>query len=87
MSSTASCGWRIEGISLPSGKHPGLKTLREWGELLDALRWFSSTRPELQRSFLAELVAFREALTQTPWFYGAEVIGSSPPHRSSASKQ
>ena len=77
-SSSASLGWRIEGIQLRGSKHPSdCKQLREPAELAQALLWFLQGRAQLQRQVLERLEALQLALEASIWFVTHEVVSSS----------
>ena len=59
-SSTASLGFRIEGIRRGDAKYEGCNLLREDSQMLSALRWFLGSSPEkhlLRKAFLGRRVA------------------------------
>jgi len=78
LSSSATLGWRIEGIGLPSDEFDGdCKRLRTRSELARALRFFLRASSSLQRAFLARLQRLRDDLQDSAWFAQHEVVGSS----------
>ena len=78
-SSTATLGWRIEGISRAGEDEcpHNCKELREVSDLKRALLWFTDGRPEVHAAFVAQLRELRTALEGSEWFGRHEVVGSS----------
>ena len=82
MSSSATLGWRIEGMMISDGaggveKHPDCKNLRERAQLQAALAWFLQARPALQAQLVARLDELHAALEGSSWFMSHEVVSSS----------
>ena len=67
MSSSATHGWRIEGVRLPSGKGPSTKKLRKHEQLQQALLQYVQARGEQAAGIRQRLVDMREALEASPW--------------------
>jgi 1D-myo-inositol-triphosphate 3-kinase len=76
-STSASHGWRIEGIHLPSGKYEVPKSLREEPVLLKTLRDYIQHKPEIAKALALQLGELRAALESSDWFFGHEIVGSS----------
>lgn len=78
-SSSASFGWRIEGLKLAQGgaEHIKCKNLRTRTQLLDALRVYTQGRQRVVRGFLTQLESLRASLQQSEWFASHEMVGSS----------
>ena len=77
LAASATKGWRIEGIHLPSGKYPVSKTLREDSELRATLRAYIQDDLALAQELSSCLAALREALQSSEWFMRHEVVSSS----------
>jgi len=81
-SSSATLGWRIEGIRRARGgaaasHYPAPKLLREPEQLEQAVGWFCEGRPAVRRAFAARLAELRAALEASRWFATHELVSSS----------
>jgi len=81
-SSTATLGWRVEGVrrvhdSRRVSTYPSPKLLQTKPELEGALRWFCQRRPAVRAAFTKQLEALQEALEASAWFESNELVSSS----------
>jgi len=76
-SSSASQGWRIEGIHLPTGKLKISKSLKEVRELQQTLRAFVRDEGSTARSLEHRLAELRQTLLASEWFFAHEIVSSS----------
>lgn len=78
-SSSASLGFRIEGIRRGGAKYEGCNLVRELPAMSAALRWFLGglSQAILRTAFLAKLQALRADLAASPWFRSHELVASS----------
>jgi 1D-myo-inositol-triphosphate 3-kinase len=78
LSSTATLGFRIEGVKLANNKplHEEFKTVRTREEVSRHLKKFVK-KSEIRRKLLDELMNIRIALEKSEFFMHHEVIGSS----------
>jgi len=77
MSTSATRGWRIEGIHLPTGKYSVPKEMREDTVLKKTLRAFIQSRRPVAVDLLTKLKELRAALQASHWFNTHEVVSSS----------
>ena len=76
-STSATHGWRIEGIVLPDGKYPVPKTLREEAEIHTTLKAYLQGDYERARDCTERLGALRDALEASEWFMSHQVRSST----------
>ena len=78
LSSSASLGFRIEGIKKASEKpNKDFKTTRSREDLCEKFRHFINNDPSIKVKYLQRLKAIRGVLESSPFFRTHEVIGSS----------
>ena len=78
LSSSATHGWRIEGMHVSGhGKVEIAKTMREHGALLAALSQFVQGQARTARQLEGQLCALRDALQSSTWFMQHEVLSPS----------
>jgi len=81
-SSTATLGWRVEGVRRVDdarrvSTYPAPKLLQSRPELEGALRWFCQRRPAVRAAFTRQLEALQAALESSSWFASNELVSSS----------
>lgn len=79
-SSSATLGFRVEGIRVEQKSYAECKQLRTPQQLVAALSWYVSGREALRRALLEQLLALREACEHSEWLFGHELV-SRPPSR------
>ncbi|XP_014229637.1 inositol-trisphosphate 3-kinase B isoform X2 [Trichogramma pretiosum] len=78
ISSTATLGFRVEGIKLAqAGSSKDFKTTRTRQQVMDAIRRFVEGYPHAAGKYLQRLQAIRATLRASSFFAGHEVVGSS----------
>uniref|UniRef100_A0A0C9Q410 Kinase n=1 Tax=Fopius arisanus TaxID=64838 RepID=A0A0C9Q410_9HYME len=78
ISSTATLGFRVEGIKLShGGSSKDFKTTRTREQVTDALKKFVEDYPHAVPKYLQRLKAIRATLKASPFFASHEVVGSS----------
>merc|ERR1712142_834568 len=78
ISSTATLGFRLEGIKNGDGtSSKDFKTTKTKAQVTEAFKNFTSSCPETVKQYLERLSAIKEALQQSEFFKGHELIGSS----------
>jgi len=88
-SSTATLGWRVEGIRRSNGTRqvltfPSAKTLQDLSELEEAFRWFTQEREDVLQAFTRRLAALQNALEQVSRLLESNGRRSSTPTASQA---
>ncbi|KAK9300988.1 hypothetical protein QLX08_006482 [Tetragonisca angustula] len=78
ISSTATLGFRVEGIKLAhGGSSKDFKTTRTREQVTEALRRFVEDYPHAVPKYIQRLKAIRATLKASPFFASHEVVGSS----------
>ncbi|XP_028647258.1 inositol-trisphosphate 3-kinase B-like [Erpetoichthys calabaricus] len=78
MSSTATLGFRIEGVTTDSGKvMKDFKKTKTKQQIIDAFVMFTKSKQQLLSSYLARLLDLENILKTSTFFKTHEVIGSS----------
>ncbi|NP_001014992.2 inositol 1,4,5-triphosphate kinase isoform X2 [Apis mellifera] len=78
ISSTATLGFRVEGIKLAhGGSSKDFKTTRTREQVTEALRRFVEGYPHAVPKYIQRLKAIRATLKASPFFASHEVVGSS----------
>ncbi|XP_017878979.1 uncharacterized protein LOC108624297 [Ceratina calcarata] len=78
ISSTATLGFRVEGIKLAhGGSSKDFKTTRTREQVTEALRRFVEGYPHALPKYIQRLKAIRTTLKASPFFASHEVVGSS----------
>ncbi|XP_031850205.1 inositol 1,4,5-triphosphate kinase 2 isoform X4 [Nomia melanderi] len=78
ISSTATLGFRVEGIKLAHGSSSkDFKTTRTREQVTEALRRFVEGYPHAVTKYIQRLTAIRATLKASPFFASHEVVGSS----------
>ncbi|XP_014207858.1 inositol-trisphosphate 3-kinase A [Copidosoma floridanum] len=78
LSSTATLGFRVEGMKLArGGSTKDFKTTRTREQVTEALRRFVEGYPHAVAKYLQRLKAIRATLKASPFFASHEVVGSS----------
>ncbi|XP_033335067.2 inositol 1,4,5-triphosphate kinase 2 isoform X1 [Megalopta genalis] len=78
ISSTATLGFRVEGIKLAhGGSSKDFKTTRTREQVTEALRRFVEGYPHAVAKYILRLKAIRATLKASPFFASHEVVGSS----------
>ncbi|XP_006621644.1 uncharacterized protein LOC102672274 [Apis dorsata] len=78
ISSTATLGFRVEGIKLAhGGSSKDFKTTRTREQVTEALRRFVEGYPHAVSKYIQRLKAIRATLKASPFFASHEVVGSS----------
>ncbi|XP_050542135.1 uncharacterized protein LOC126905969 [Daktulosphaira vitifoliae] len=78
ISSTATLGFRIEGIRKSDGKSSkDFKTTKSKEQVIEAFRDFINGFPHVIPKYINRLIAIRDALEESKFFMTHEVIGSS----------
>ncbi|XP_011504863.1 PREDICTED: inositol-trisphosphate 3-kinase B [Ceratosolen solmsi marchali] len=78
ISSTATLGFRVEGMKLArGGSSKDFKTTRTREQVIEALQRFVDGYPHAISKYLQHLKAIRAALNISPFFASHEVVGSS----------
>ncbi|XP_076168411.1 inositol 1,4,5-triphosphate kinase 2 isoform X8 [Ptiloglossa arizonensis] len=78
ISSTATLGFRVEGIKLAhGGSSKDFKTTRTREQVTEALRRFVEDYPHAVPKYIQRLKAIRSTLKTSPFFASHEVVGSS----------
>ncbi|XP_076244089.1 inositol 1,4,5-triphosphate kinase 2 isoform X2 [Calliopsis andreniformis] len=78
ISSTATLGFRVEGIKLAhGGSSKDFKTTRTRDQVTEALRRFVEGYPHAVPKYIQRLKAIRATLKASPFFASHEVVGSS----------
>ncbi|CAK9798893.1 Inositol-trisphosphate 3-kinase B [Anthophora quadrimaculata] len=78
ISSTATLGFRVEGIKLAhGGSLKDFKTTRTREQVTEALRRFVESYPHAVSKYIQRLKAIRATLKASPFFASHEVVGSS----------
>ncbi|XP_028981798.1 inositol-trisphosphate 3-kinase A isoform X2 [Diachasma alloeum] len=78
ISSTATLGFRVEGIKLShGGSSKDFKTTRTREQVTEALKKFVEDYPHAVPKYLQRLKAIRATLKASPFFASHEVVGSS----------
>ncbi|XP_078046961.1 inositol 1,4,5-triphosphate kinase 2 isoform X7 [Augochlora pura] len=78
ISSTATLGFRVEGIKLAhGGSSKDFKTTRTREQVTEALRRFVEGYPHAVAKYILRLKAIRATLKESPFFASHEVVGSS----------
>ncbi|XP_044278587.1 inositol-trisphosphate 3-kinase B-like isoform X3 [Varanus komodoensis] len=77
-SSSATLGFRIEGITVEGGMvQRDFKQVRSQEQIVGLLLTFTRSRPDVLSSYMARLESMRSALQESAFFKTHEVIGSS----------
>ncbi|XP_017792958.1 PREDICTED: uncharacterized protein LOC108574822 [Habropoda laboriosa] len=78
ISSTATLGFRVEGIKLAhGGSSKDFKTTRTREQVTEALRRFVESYPHAVSKYIQRLKAIKTTLKASPFFASHEVVGSS----------
>ncbi|XP_078064487.1 inositol-trisphosphate 3-kinase B-like [Mustelus asterias] len=78
LSSTASLGFRIEGITMDNGVvHKDFKQTKTREQIMETLMRFTDGETGILEGYLQRLESIKEALLQSPFFKSHELIGSS----------
>jgi len=77
ISSTATLGFRIDGIQKDGNSSKDFKTTSTREQVMACFRAFLADSPHVLQLYLARLSAIREALGRSDFFQGHELIGSS----------
>ena len=85
-SSSATLGFRVEGIRVEQQSYAECKQLRTPQQLVAALSWYLSGCEVLRKSLLEQLLALREACEHSEWLFGHELVSSPPAARAAASR-
>ena len=78
-SSSATLGFRVEGIRVEQKSYAECKQLRTPQQLVAALSWYVSGREALRRALLEQLLALRDACEHSEWLFGHELVRPAPP--------
>ena len=68
-SSSASLGFRVEGVRVDGSQLGDCKRLQTPAQLAAALHWYVGGCEALRRNLLDQLVALRDALEGSEWFF------------------
>ena len=68
-SSSASLGFRVEGVRVDGSTLGDCKRLQTPAQLAAALHWYVGGCEALRRNLLDQLVALRHALEGSEWFF------------------
>jgi len=78
ISSTATLGFRLEGIKNGDGtSSKDFKTTKTKSQVAEAFRHFTSSNPDTAKQYLDRLLAIKDALKESAFFKSHELIGSS----------
>ncbi|XP_056141400.1 inositol-trisphosphate 3-kinase C [Lampris incognitus] len=78
LSSTATLGFRIEGVRKANGEcHTNFKRTRSREQVMEALKDFADSNPQIMRGYLWRLKQLRWVLETSDFFRTHEVVGSS----------
>eukprot|EP00908_Phaeocystis_cordata_P021471 Transcript_3825.p4 GENE.Transcript_3825~~Transcript_3825.p4 ORF type:complete len:218 (+),score=87.05 Transcript_3825:1269-1922(+) len=76
-SSSATLGFRVEGIRVGNATFADCKRLRTPQQLATALHWYLGGSEPRRKVLLAQLIALRHALEASEWVFRHELIGVS----------
>ncbi|XP_008557324.1 inositol-trisphosphate 3-kinase B isoform X3 [Microplitis demolitor] len=78
ISSTATLGFRVEGVKLTHGSSSkDFKTTKTREQVTEALKYFVENHPHAVPKYLQRLKAIRATLKTSPFFATHEIVGSS----------